>query len=263
MKRRERQKYLIKVNFEMCRTLRLTLHVVVSTAPAFNSEPTELERQRENVSLRLKKAFGLSVDEESRKPGGYFQLRCKSLFVIPFLFVALNVETLLNCELSSVVKTTPLLPSPTFPIPGSSESLNKDSAAPETEPPGPPPPPAETNSVNEEKVVEEAEQPQPVLYYTPDEEEMEQEDVDKEMGKVHDEMDSSTNLVPPFNNPVYPSSGLSALSSTIGMLFLQKSQIMVLTCDCGFQMMKPDTKVGIRLRRRNWRYPCLMLGRIR
>lgn len=30
---------------------------------AFNSEPTELERQRESVSLRLKKAFGFSLDE--------------------------------------------------------------------------------------------------------------------------------------------------------------------------------------------------------
>lgn len=32
-------------------------------APAFNSEPTELERQREISSMRLKKVFGLSIDE--------------------------------------------------------------------------------------------------------------------------------------------------------------------------------------------------------
>lgn len=37
------------------------------TAPAFNSEPTELERQREISSLRLKKVFGLSVEEN--RPG--------------------------------------------------------------------------------------------------------------------------------------------------------------------------------------------------
>lgn len=45
--------------------------IFVSVLSAFNSEPTELERQRENVSLRLKKAFGLSVDDESRKPGKF------------------------------------------------------------------------------------------------------------------------------------------------------------------------------------------------
>lgn len=36
---------------------------------AFNSEPTELERQRENVSLRVKKALGIPIDENSRNPG--------------------------------------------------------------------------------------------------------------------------------------------------------------------------------------------------
>lgn len=36
-------------------------------APAFNSEPTELERQREISSVRLKKVFGLSVEEN--RPG--------------------------------------------------------------------------------------------------------------------------------------------------------------------------------------------------
>lgn len=39
-----------------------------STAPsAFNSEPTELERERENLSSRLKKTYGLSVDDDLRK----------------------------------------------------------------------------------------------------------------------------------------------------------------------------------------------------
>lgn len=42
----------------------------ISTAPIFNSEPTELERQREISSLRLKKAFGLPIDEESCKTSG-------------------------------------------------------------------------------------------------------------------------------------------------------------------------------------------------
>lgn len=41
----------------------------VKTGPAFNSEPTELERQREITSLRLKKAFGL-VDDDTRKASG-------------------------------------------------------------------------------------------------------------------------------------------------------------------------------------------------
>ncbi|XP_025831062.1 inactive histone-lysine N-methyltransferase 2E isoform X2 [Agrilus planipennis] len=72
---------------------------------AFNSEPTELEKTRESVSLRLKKAFGLSVDEDPRK-------------------TTLNVEALLNCDLSLPSKTTVPLASPTFPIPGSGDTTS-------------------------------------------------------------------------------------------------------------------------------------------
>ncbi|CAG9760849.1 unnamed protein product [Ceutorhynchus assimilis] len=39
----------------------------MTRAPVFNSEPTELERQRETCSFRLKKVFGFNIDEESRK----------------------------------------------------------------------------------------------------------------------------------------------------------------------------------------------------
>lgn len=38
---------------------------------AFNSAPTAVERQRENVE-RLKKAFGLALDDEARKNGKFF-----------------------------------------------------------------------------------------------------------------------------------------------------------------------------------------------
>lgn len=113
-------------------------------------------------------------------------------------------------------KTTPLLPSPTFPIPGSSETLNKDSESVETEEEQPLlPPPSEVQDVEEEKAVEEANQA--VLYYTPDEEELEHRELpDKNEAEKVDDVESSPNYVPPFNNPVYPNS-LSTLDSVTGM----------------------------------------------
>lgn len=145
------------------------------------------------------------------------------LFCNFFAATALNVETLLNCELPQVIKTTPLLSSPTFPIPGSSEpSLCRDPMPPEAEDEGeeePLPPPSEpvlevqTDVIVEEKIAEDTSQA--VLYYTPDEEEVEQH-VDKdEVGKLEVTMENTTNYVPPFNNPVYPNS-LNALDSAIG-----------------------------------------------
>lgn len=50
---------------------------------AFNSAPTAVERQRENVE-RLKKAFGLAIDDEARKNGELFLielLKIKSNYI--------------------------------------------------------------------------------------------------------------------------------------------------------------------------------------
>lgn len=57
--------------------------------PAFNSEPTELERQREISSLRLKKAFGLAVDEEPR-PGKLRFIKLKKFLLFEKLCHSLN-----------------------------------------------------------------------------------------------------------------------------------------------------------------------------
>lgn len=54
----------------LIKLLKTKLSVLFAAPSAFNSEPTELEKQRENVN-RLKKAFGLSTDEDSRKPCKY------------------------------------------------------------------------------------------------------------------------------------------------------------------------------------------------
>lgn len=128
------------------------------------------------------------------------------------------MESLLNCELPPVVKTTSRLPSPTFPIPGSSEPSNKENEAPIVEDQQPAVTVESTavdqqiQDVEEEKVVEDTKQ-QPVLYYTPDDEEMlGEEDVKETLGS-NEEAE-----VPPFNNPVYPSSSYSSLTSAIGKL---------------------------------------------
>ncbi|KAI4460800.1 upset isoform a [Holotrichia oblita] len=144
---------------------------------AFNSEPTELERQRENVSLRLKKAFGLSVDEESRKP-------------------ALNVETLLKCDLPTPMKSTIPLSSPTFPIPGSSDPLPPQSSI-TTHLEKAQPPPVQKISTGDS-----------VMYYTPDEEEL-------EISNGGTEKVDSADYVPPFNNPLYPNSTYTNYGSVI------------------------------------------------
>nr|CAI5865072.1 unnamed protein product [Callosobruchus analis] len=218
-------------------------------APAFNSEPTELERQREISSLRLKKAFGLSVDEE-RRP-------------------ALNVEAILNLELEPKTKPLPL-PSPTFPIPGSdivrevlslgkeggiavnATSIPTQSGPPPTiqepivpppppkeltPPPPPPPPPEELMDVEEgndvpavdvEPTNDDSQTTQPGqatpkgnpketdgdsssnFFYTPDE-----EDGRSEKKPVSVEESESISYVPPFNNPVYPNDSFTTYTTTI------------------------------------------------
>ncbi|XP_022918651.1 myb-like protein X isoform X2 [Onthophagus taurus] len=202
---------------------------------AFNSEPTELERQRENVSLRLKKALGLTLDVETRKSA------------------SINVETILKRDLPSPPKPNLILPlsSPTFPIPGSGDVSNEL-------PPLQTPPPQQQiqnqsmqfQQIQQQKVIQEVddcavseiplEQPSettitvaegdeemleetlsdtirssepPVLYYTPDEEEMEM--TVTESDGIDDTDGGSASYVPPFNNPLYPNSNYTNYGSVI------------------------------------------------
>lgn len=149
------------------------------------------------------------------------------------------MESILNCELQPVAKTSPLLHSPTFPIPGSSETTvsNKESESQELEDlqssvdtvvEQPAPEEVEVQKEEEKekekeeevqeemvvdsKVVEENQQ-QPVLYYTLDDEEMELQADTVTAG--NDEEVDSEDLVTPFVNP---SSGYNSFISAIGRL---------------------------------------------
>ncbi|KAF2902327.1 hypothetical protein ILUMI_03865, partial [Ignelater luminosus] len=193
---------------------------------AFNSEPTELEKQRESVSLRLKKAFGLSIDEDSNK-------------------TALKMETLLNCDLGPPpIKTAIQHYSPTFPIPGSCSSVPLTTQLPEPSPTEettseilenkeeecsfPDPPPLVEQEITEsfahqpdddtEMSKEDDSIVKPEMFYTPDEEEkVEEEGAETEEIEKCDSYDvvESTNYVPPFNNPVYPNSSFTTFGSVM------------------------------------------------
>ncbi|KAG5888094.1 hypothetical protein JTB14_021895 [Gonioctena quinquepunctata] len=201
---------------------------LITKTSAFNSEPTELEREREIASLRLKKAFGLAVDGEPRP--------------------ALNVEAILNLELEppKIKPTLPLL-SPTFPIPGSSEMVPRDlpppNLAPSPEhdsssssmqlPPLPTTPPVDVEDMETEEISVTDDNPPavmgdssslpdsgkgaPTLYYTPDEEEVKDEGEGEEevQPEAAFEETESISYVPPFNNPVYPNESFTAFSSAI------------------------------------------------
>lgn len=131
----------------------------------------------------------------------------------PPLTAALNVQTLLKCDLPPVTKTVPLLPSPTFPIPGSSEpSLNREQPSPLS-------PAVNTleeiekekkeGEVQEEKVLD-----RPVMFYTPDEEENAHANVqvDKEEGCKGEETES----VERFDGATYPHGVFDSFNSVIG-----------------------------------------------
>lgn len=166
-----------------------------------------------------------------------------------FLFVVLNVETFLNWEMPPVVKTSIPFPSPTFPIPGSGEltttatsTIVSKEQLPQSPPSRPPSsaqvtiatvPEAEVMEVEkaeesvekneEEKIavvedneVEELKETNPVLFYTPDEEEaVDSMPEDEKQEEKYDAVEA-TSYVPPFNNPVYPNSNFGTFGSVIG-----------------------------------------------
>lgn len=194
-----------------------------------------MERQRELTSLRLKKVFGISVDDENRKPGMLLinNNNKKTINVLTKAPPALDVQTILNCELPSVVKTIP--PSPNFPIPGSCD-LNAATAAARSSPnvestlppssmsPSPVNPPVVGSSVTftptpqnfAEKKTEspaacqksvdngpndvETSPKKSILFYTPDEEEKR---AGENIQEGYQEVEP-VEYVPPFNNPIYP-----------------------------------------------------------
>lgn len=208
---------------------------------AFNSEPTELERERENLSSRLKKTYGLSVDEDTRKTSKFIKQKYSQTMIDNnYSFAAINVETLLKCDLSPPLKTTLPLSSPTFPIPGSTETTNTIASKHEESvvespssvtvvSPRPSPQPQQLQQqLPQEQLEQQPSQPSvsnveinesekksssvdPGMFYTPDEEESEPAD-DGKFNKIE-----STSYVPPFNNPLYPNNiSYTTYGSVIG-----------------------------------------------
>lgn len=137
------------------------------------------------------------------------------------IITALNVETLLKCDLPTPMKSTIPLSSPTFPIPGSSDPLPPQSSItthcePQYNPPEHLPPSEPTKQVETVKVeklqppiVQKISTGDSVMYYTPDEEEL-------EISNGGTEKVDSADYVPPFNNPLYPNSTYTNYGSVIG-----------------------------------------------
>lgn len=141
---------------------------------------------------------------------------------ISIIITALNVETLLKCDLPTPIKSTIPLSSPTFPIPGSSDpSPPQSSITAHSEPQYNPEYLPQCEPIKQVETCLKTEKPQPssaqkvptgdsVMYYTPDEEELE---ISNSGGP---EKVESASYVPPFNNPLYPNSTYTNYGSVIG-----------------------------------------------
>lgn len=128
--------------------------------------------------------------------------------------LAINVETLLKCDLTTPLKTSIPLSSPTFPIPGSTESNTHNFKNEEpVESPSPrltSSPPVTDNKPIVQSCTTSVDQP---MYYTPDEEEADA--ADEKFNKTE-----STSYVPPFNNPLYPNNiSYTTYGSVIGKVY--------------------------------------------
>ncbi|XP_050310082.1 inactive histone-lysine N-methyltransferase 2E-like isoform X2 [Anthonomus grandis grandis] len=198
---------------------------VVLKAPVFNCEPTELERQREISSLRLKKAFGLPINDESRKPP------------------VIDMASILNCDLEHKIKPSSYTPlacysdlsmSPTLRAPDRTftpllppikdhETDSSDKTVTQSD---------DCTTVEKEEEVDRMEigcdkedvVVPPIadvemkvldgednttelnLFYTPD---------DEEERPGCSFKDPEVTYVPPFNNPVYPNSNFGSFSSAL------------------------------------------------
>ncbi|XP_060528091.1 uncharacterized protein LOC132703064 [Cylas formicarius] len=173
--------------------------ITVSKASVFNSEPTELERQREISSIRLKKVFGLAVDDSNK---------------------TLDTSTIFGDIQSKLKSFATSLASPTF----SEKSLSEA-------PPPPPPPPSEPPTVAapaepDEPVAGEdgvgddvndttrGDADEPNVFYTPDDDD-DHEGAGTTRFEPAPPPESSVSYVPPFNNPIYPNNNFNAYTSTI------------------------------------------------
>ncbi|XP_066157225.1 microtubule-associated protein 1B isoform X1 [Euwallacea fornicatus] len=205
---------------------------IVLKAPVFNCEPTELERQREMSNLRLKKAFGLAIDEDTRKSS---VVDMKSILscdleskINPVNPTTFNFGALCELSMSPTLRApptpdrayTPVLPS----VQQLDQELVKADVVKEDEVDAIA---DETTEVEEEMQVDQ--EPETVateevkantemkngtsnenvgnMFYTPDDEE-------KTTTTTFEEADP-VNYVPPFNNPVYPNSNFASFTSTI------------------------------------------------
>ncbi|KAL3268938.1 hypothetical protein HHI36_008025 [Cryptolaemus montrouzieri] len=218
---------------------------LTAKAPAFNSEPTELERQREMQSLRLKKAFGLSIDVEHRKPaldmGAILNCELPVIHTIksqgsPNSPNNSNSGSYEPAELTKSASNSPhlhgVLSQPTSPILSPDDMKEEDtvmdanSSIPDSiEEPAkeeitmssPERLLEEEKQITEEKEIEVADvlkanegsngeegpEIKPHMFYTPDE--------DEEIGEKSFASIESINYVPPFNNPIYPSTNYTSV----------------------------------------------------
>ncbi|KAH1009288.1 hypothetical protein HUJ04_001663 [Dendroctonus ponderosae] len=204
---------------------------IVMKSSAFNSEPTELERQRELSNLRLKKAFGLALDDEPRKP-------------------VIDMTAILNCEIESTIIPQTPLPTNVIALASLSElsmsptlraTITPDRAytpvlPPMREPVKSPSPVKEIETgqepevyVQREENVETVQEDQPHVVMQEESEDKTVETKDSKEGEektnlFYDPDDDErpavvleepvdAKYVPPFNNPVYPNSNFNFAST--------------------------------------------------
>ncbi|ERL90111.1 hypothetical protein D910_07465 [Dendroctonus ponderosae] len=219
-----------------------------SSTSAFNSEPTELERQRELSNLRLKKAFGLALDDEPRKPGEF--PRESAIFIIPFNGLVIDMTAILNCEIESTIIPQTPLPTNVIALASLSElsmsptlraTITPDRAytpvlPPMREPVKSPSPVKEIETgqepevyVQREENVETVQEDQPNVVMQEESEDKTVETKDSKEGEektnlFYDPDDDErpavvleepvdAKYVPPFNNPVYPNSNFNFAST--------------------------------------------------
>lgn len=216
--------------------------------PAFNSEPTELERQREMQTLRLKKAFGLSIDVEPKKSVITSDSIFKSELATPPIIKSFTAQdspinlTPVSCENSDIKSSlnSPRLHAILTQTEYSNLSPNiaeqeKEATAENVAPQAMSPHVQEEQpesvvvmpqSSEKEVLNDESETPKPEEYMEfetrpDDEEKMESEEIKPHMFYTPDEEEEieetefpeveSINYVPPFNNPIYPSINYTSL----------------------------------------------------
>lgn len=198
-------------------------------------------------NLRLKKAFGLALDDEPRKPGKL--LRISAIFKITFHGLVIDMAAILNCDIESKI----ILPSPLSSNAIALASLSELSMSPTLRAPMTPdraytpvlpPEPLKSSSpireieidedrevfVQREESVEIQEEQSNVGFNeeggdknveTKDGEQGEEktnlfyDPDDDERPAVVLEEPADAKYVPPFNNPVYPNSNFN-FASTIG-----------------------------------------------